>query len=176
MRPLFVFLLLSSSFAFAGEPIKVCIAQTSGPEAKNWKLQAPVAHRLEQQTSNKELKISAPLLNSDSEKKAKSEAAEKSCNYVLLTSIDVAKDEMFAVLNPSPYAKPQPDANRSLNATPPGFVIKYKLIQPDGKKVAESKVKAPLQQNPTSADFQETGTKLVDALATEVITALAPTK
>lgn len=176
MRYFLVFLVLTSATVFAGEPIKVCIAQPSGAEAKNWKLQGPVAKRLEQQAASKQMEISAPTLLADSEKKAKAEASEKGCTYVLLSSIEASKDEVFAALNPSPTARPQADASRSLNATPAGFTIKYKLITTDGKKIVSSSVAAPLSQNPTTADFQETGIKLVDGLATQVLSAVSTVK
>lgn len=176
MRRLFFFLLLVTGLAFAGEPVKICVAQPSGPEAKNWKLQAPIAKQIEQDGVSKQMDVSSPLLSSDDEKHAKKEAAEKSCSYILLTTLETAHDQVFGTLKPDPYAKSEGDINRSVNATPAGLKLKYKLITSGGKKVAASSVPMELKENPKAADFEEAGHKLIESVARHVISALPPAK
>ncbi len=176
MYRVILFLLFTTGLAYAGEPITICVAQPNGSEAKNWKLQAPIAQKIERDGAAIQFDVLAPLLNSDSEKLAKQEASGKSCSYILLTTLESARDQVFGTLNPDPYKKSEGDINRSVNATPAGLILKYKLIRPEGKKVAAASVPMSVKENPTAGDFEEAGRKLIESVASQVLTAVRAAK
>ena len=172
MYRLCLFFFLAIGLAFAGEPVKVCVAQPGGPEAKNWKLQVPVARQIEQEAAAKQLSLSAPLLTTDNEKRSRAEAGEKGCSYILLMTLDATRDQVVGTLNPNPTAKPQADVTRAVNATPTGLDLKYKLITPDGRKTAAATIPMTIKQNATASDFEEAGHKLISTVATQVLEAV----
>ena len=164
-----VSVLFLATSALAAGPIKICIAQSGGPEAKNWKLQAPIAKRIEGNAAEKQLAIVAPLVASDDEKHARAEAREKSCNFVLLSTLENNGQQLFTTFNPSPTARSTVDLQRP---TPTVLSLKYKILSADGHKIGASSVPLQLKDNSTPADYEEAGRKLVDTLADQVITAL----
>lgn len=170
---LFLSVLFLATSAWAADPIKVCIAQPSGPEAKNWKLQSPIAKRIESNASAKQMAISAPLLASDDEKHAKPEAREKSCIYILLSSWENNGQQLFAAFNPSTTSRPTVALSGSTGVTTAvALKLKYKIVTADGHKIGASSVPLQLKDNATPKDYEEAGRKLVDALADQVIAAL----
>lgn len=106
---LHISVLCLATSAWAADPVKICIAQPNGPEAKNWKLQAPIAKRIESDAAAKQLAITAPLLTSDDEKHAKSEALEKSCSYILISTLESKEQPVFGTFNPSPTGRSEGD-------------------------------------------------------------------
>lgn len=164
--------LLSGTFAFAADPIKLCVAQPGGPEAKNWKLQRPIAQRIESEASAKQMAITAPLLENSDEKLAKTEAHDKSCSYILISTLESNEQPVFGTFNPSPTGRSVGDMDRSVTATPPALTLKYKLLTPDGKKIQAASVPLQLKDTQGRADYEEAGRKLIDKVATQVIAAL----
>jgi hypothetical protein len=157
---------------FAAEPVKVCIAQLSGPEAKNWKLQAVIAKRMEEPAISKQLAISAPLLTSDDEKHAKSEAAGRGCGYIVLATLESIAPQVYGTFNPNPTGRSAGDLGRSLNETPRNINLKYKLIAPNGQKIQSSSIVMDLKDAHAPADYDRAARKLVDDLAIQVIGAV----
>jgi hypothetical protein len=176
MYRLLLFALLTTSFCFASDQISVCVAQPNGPEAKHWKLQAPIAKRIEQDASAMQLNVVAPLLSSDTEKNAKQEASGKNCSYILLTTLESNRDQVFGTFNPNPAGRSQGDINRSVNATPQALNLKYKLIKTAGKKMAATSVPMFVKENPSASDFEEAGHKMIETLASQVLAAIHPAK
>lgn len=173
MRRWLLPLLLIPTFAFAADPVKVCVAQPNGAEAKNWRIQAPLAKHIETAGTSKQMQIVAPTLNSDDEKHAKNEATEKGCTYIVLTTIEKNNQGMFGTFDPSPTGAPSASpTTSSVGQASVAPTVKYKIITPNGKKVAGANVPMALKPNPTPADFQEAGRKMIESLANGIVDAL----
>lgn len=169
MRTNFLLLALLTSSAFAGEPIKLCLAQPNGVEAKNWKIQAALAHKIEALALAKQISLTSPLLDSNDEKHAKSEGHDKSCSYVLLTTIEKNNQQFSGTFNPSPTGPPAAAISSPIAQAAVAPQVRYKIITMDGKKIGSSTVTMALKPNPVAADFEEAGRKLVDTVAEQAI-------
>jgi hypothetical protein len=169
---LLISVLCLATSAWAADPINICIAQPSGPETKNWKLQKPLAQRMETVASARKLTIIVPLLESNDEKHAKTEARDKSCSYILISTLESSGQTVFGTFNPSPTGRSVGDIDRSVSATPHALTLKYKLITPDGKKIQAASVPMQLKESEGHVDYEEAGRTLIDKVATQVIAAL----
>ena len=172
MQRLILFAILICTSSFATEPAKVCVAQPNGSEAKNWKIQNPLAHRIETTAAGKQIQVLAPILNSDDEKHAKSEAREKSCTYIVLTTIEKGYQSAVGTFNPSPTGSQSLSPTGAIAQAAIAPTVKCKVITPEGRKVATSITSMSLRENPTPADFEEAGRKMLETLASQIVDAL----
>jgi len=148
-------------------PTTICLARLSGADAANWNFGPSIVRDLTRKITDRNINVSALLLNASDDKQAAIDAAKMECSFVVYSQVDRKSGEVSSQMSPSPLLRRSVNSDSTTGTSTLHFGLKIK--DTNGKKLADDKVDVVLLPNFGAKDYEERGHQVVNSVTDKII-------